>query len=79
MPVRTKNTGAIIISVNTKERLLQLVKTPAPPLEPMPMTRKRPVTVLVGVTNLRRDKNTSNKIIKRNHPHTQAVVRLGNL
>lgn len=55
LPVRTKNTGAIIISVNTKERLLQLVKTPAPPLEPMPMTRKRPVTVLVGVTNLRPD------------------------
>ena len=52
--------------INTKNGLLQLRKTPAPPLGPMLGKNARPVTVLIAVTNLRpmRDQILSKKVIK---------------
>ena len=42
-----------LLKINTKKGLLQLVKTSAPPLRPMPVKRTMAVTILVTVTNLR--------------------------
>ena len=52
--------------INIKNGLLQLTKTPAPPLEPMLGKNTRPVTALIAVTNLRpmRDQTLSKKVIK---------------
>ena len=56
------------------------MKTPAPPVWPMPVERRRPGTVLVAMKDLRPDLAMSKKGIKGNfYSHSLTKARLGNL
>ena len=62
---RRKNTGTIVISVNTAKTKHQKVVTTTA-LKPMPVKKARAVTVLVAMAHLRLmpDQTTSKKSIK---------------
>ena len=57
-----------LLKLNTKNKLLQLAKTPAR-LVLMPVKSTRHVTVLISMMNLRsmQDQTTSKKEVKENH------------